>query len=252
MSSRLRLTVAAVLVASVVALVSVSCTSKDALPDPRDSPKPPPKQYPRTEAGITESLVDHLTAVGPDLGEWAPPHDQATCVAEHLVRRLGADHLLELGFDPQKGSIALAYPPEERTAVINLLIGCVNFEKAYLEVLSSYQKLRLPVAACVSRGFTRLGLPRDLAEGLVDGKEPDPFANNARSSVNLAKLLDECLGKDDMVPGAPLAPLPTATSTSTTTTSTPRSTTTRPATSTTLDASASTAAPSTKPTTGTT
>ena len=219
MKRRLRL-VAGLLCVAVLA----GCTSRTALPDPRDAPKAPPKQYTRDEAGVTASLVDHLSAVGPDLGEWSPPQDQARCAAERLVRRLTADHLLELGFDPQAGSLALPFPTDERTAVVNILIGCVNFAQGYLEVLSSFQKMTLAAAACISRGFDRLGLPRDLAVGLVDGKEPDPFANDGRISSNLAKLLVECLDKDDLTPGGQMPLLPTTSTTSSTTV--PRTTTT--------------------------
>lgn len=234
MTSRQRPFRGALMVAVALLVVgSVGCSERTPLPDPRDLPEPPPKVYPRTEAGIIASLIDHISSVGPDLGEWAPPKDQAKCVAERVVRRLGAAHLLEIGFDPQKGSLALSYPPEERTAVVNLLVGCIDFAQGYLELLSSYQKISLAAASCMSRGFERLGVPRDLAAGLVDGKEPDPFADNDRVSTSLATLLDECLSKLDMIPGAPLPPLPVP-STSSSTTSTPNSnSTTRPPASTT-------------------
>lgn len=181
------------------------------------------KSYPRTEAGLTESLTDHLSAVGTDLNEWAAPEDQARCAATRLVRRLTVDHLLELGYDPDDPSLALAYPEDERTAVINILSGCIDVSAAILETYSSYQKLPLTQSNCMAKGFDRLELSRDLIVSLVDGKEPDPFANSDRFAAGLSALAVECMEEDDLLPNAPMPRLPgpeggDATSTTTTTT----------------------------------
>lgn len=178
------------------------------------------KQYSRDEAGLIASLTDHLSAVGDDLNEWSPPEDEARCAATRLVRRLTVDHLLELGFDPQEPTLALAYPPEERTAVVNILAGCVDFSAGILETYSSYLKLPLAQSNCMAKGFERLGLTRDLIGAVVDGKEPDPFANSDRYAAGVSSLAVECLGEEDLLPNAPLPPLPEPDGASTTTSTT--------------------------------
>lgn len=193
--------------------------------------------YARDEAGLTASLTDYLSVVGDDLNQWAAPADEASCAAGRLVRRLTVDHLLELGFDPAEPTLALAYPLEEKAAVVNILTGCIDFSASLVEMLSSYSKLPLVQSDCISEGVDRLGLDRDLAAGLVEGTEPDPFAGDARYGSGLASVVTECLDDEDLLPNAPMPRLPeagpdaprtTTSTTSTSTTSTPGRSTSTP------------------------
>lgn len=161
-------------------------------------------EYSRDEAGITASLVDHLARPTANLNEWSPSEEQAGCVAERLLRRISPERLLEAGFDPAEGSLAIELSDEERSAVVNVLVGCVDYDAAVLELLSAYGKVPLRVAACVSRGVERLGLDRRLAEGLVDGAEPDALAGDGQLASGLATLAVECTQPEDLLPNAPL------------------------------------------------
>jgi hypothetical protein len=211
--------------AAAVGLLALSgCTSSTWDTSQIDNTTPTTvKKYAKTTAGLTESLTDYLAKVGTDLDDWAPPKDQAKCAAQRLVRRLTVDHLLDLGYDPQKPTLALAYPADERTSVVNILAGCIDVSQGVLEMYSSYQKLPLAQSNCMSKGFARLGLDRDLIGSMVDGKEPDPFANSDHYASGLSALAIECMQEDDLLPNAPMPGLPTSSvpDTSTTTTTLP-------------------------------
>ncbi|MFN8053489.1 MAG: hypothetical protein U0Q22_18775 [Acidimicrobiales bacterium] len=217
----------AVAVLAVVTTILAGCTSSTWDTSGIDDATTTVPNYPRTDAGLTASLTAYLSTVGDDLDEWAPPKAEAECAATRLVHRLTTDHLLEIGFDPRRPSLALGYPADERTAVVNILVGCIDFSKAILETVSSFQKLPLTQTNCLATGFTRLGLVRDLAGSLVDGKEIDPFANDNRYGNGVSSLAVECLGDDDLLPAAPMPLLPGpskgAPTTSTSTTVEPRS-----------------------------
>lgn len=205
--------------AGVLVTSAVACTSSDWDTSAINRPTTT-APFGRDEAGVRESLGAYLTSVGRDLGEWVPTDDEAECTVDRVVRRLGVDRLLEVGYDPQEPSLALAYTPEEHTAVVNILSGCIDFSEAMVSMLSSYEKLGMPQAACISEGFERLGLTRDLAGSLVDGKEPDPFAESDRFASGLASLAAECLEEEDLQPAAPLPRLPAPENPSTTTSTT--------------------------------
>jgi hypothetical protein len=166
------------------------------------------KIYTRDEAGVHESITDHLAEVGPNLNEWAAPPEQAACAADRIVERFGVDRLLELGFEPQIGSLGLLYTRSEETAVMNVLVSCIDFETGLLELLSAYQKLPYDKSLCMSRGIERLGLTRDYAAGLIRGEEPDPFANESRLSFGTVRVMTECLGPEDLLPLAPVEDFP--------------------------------------------
>lgn len=213
--------VAAAALAAAVGIVSGGCTTSEwDTSELNDDTPTTVRRYTSDQAGLEESLTDYLSAVGDDLGEWAAPRDQASCAAQRLVRRLTVDHILELGFDPQAATLALDFPAEEKASVVNILLGCIDFSSAILETYSSYQKLPLAQSSCFAEGFDRLGLTRDLVSGLVDGSEPDPFANSDRMASGMASLAVECLEEDDLLPNAPMPRLPEAKNSPGTTTST--------------------------------
>lgn len=221
-TARWRALVAVVLVTLATAVAVPACTSSSwDTSDIDDTTPTTVKEYPDTEAGFTDSLADHLSRVGSDLGQWAAPADEAACAAKRLVRRLTVDRLRELGYDRQAPTLALAWTEEERAAVVNVLSGCIDVSASILETYSSYNKLPLAQSNCMAKGFERLGLTRDLVSSLVDGAEVDPFANSDRFASGLASLAVECMGEDDLLPNAPMPKLPPsdgALSTTTTTT----------------------------------
>ena len=213
--------VVAGVVAIALTVVSAGCTTSSWDTSDIDNTTPTTvKKYARDAAGLTESLTVYLSTVGQDLDEWSPPRDQARCAAQRVVRRLTVDHLLELGFNPQKATLALSYPPDERTSVVNILAGCIDFSQGVLEMFSSYLKLPLAQSNCMAKGFERLGLTRDLITAIVDGKEPDPFANSDRYAAGVSSLAVDCMQEDDLLPNAPLPPLPEPANPSTTTSTT--------------------------------
>jgi hypothetical protein len=207
----MRTAAAVVLTALLAVLVAGGCTTSKWDTSGIDDTTPTTvKRYPKTEAGLIGSLTAYLSTVGDDLDEWAPPHKAAECAATRLVRRLTVDHLLELGYDPQKPTLALGYPEDEKASVVNVLLGCIDFSEGILEMMSSYLKLPLAESNCLAEGFDRLGLDRDLATAMVDGTEPDPFAANNHFGAGLSSLADQCLDEEDLPPAGPLAALPKA------------------------------------------
>ena len=188
-----------------------------------------PKTYPETEAGLVESLTDHLSQVGPNLNEWAPPRDEAECAARKVVKQLGVDRLLDLGYDTQRGRLALQWTDDEKVKVTNILSGCIDVAQGLLSIFSAYDKLDVPAAACLTRGIDRRGLDRDFVSGILDGTSPDPFARDNQLGIGISRLMIECFdaGKD-LLPIAPLSPFPqdVGTTTTTSTTAPPSATTT--------------------------
>lgn len=189
----------------VVAALAAGCST--ALWDTSEADNPPAevvKQYSRDTAGVRQSLVDHLSDVGDDLNEWAAPVEQAECAADRILERLGVDRLLALGYEPTDGNLGLPYRSDERTALLNILTGCIDFSQGIVELLSSYQKLDYESSACVSRGLERRGLTRDYADGLLRGAEIDPFVDDYRVADGTTRVLVECLDEDeDLLPLTP-------------------------------------------------
>lgn len=167
------------------------------------------KTYTDDEAGLTESLTDHLSAVGSNLNEWAAPREEAACAARKIVQTLGVDRLLDLGYDPQKGRLRLQYSDEERIAVTNILAGCIDIAEGLLSLFSAYGKLGVAPAACLTRGIERQGLDRDFIVGVLTGKPPDPFVQDNQFGIALSRLMIECLDSGaDLLPIAPTSPFP--------------------------------------------
>jgi hypothetical protein len=158
------------------------------------------KEYSRDEAGVRESLVDHLSTVGDNLNEWAAPVDQAECAANKAIERFGVDRLLALGYEPSDGNLGLPYTEDESASMLNILVNCIDFEAGFLSMLASYQKLDIDSSRCLASGMARLGVTRDLAAGLLRGAEPDPFGNDNRLSFNTTRAMIECLDNADLVP----------------------------------------------------
>ncbi len=197
------------LVVLVTSALVVSCTTSDVDLSEVDNPTPTTQKiYTRDAAGLVESISDRFATVGSNLNEWAAPKDQARCAGEKVVERLGVDRLLALGFDPQLGQLKLPYAADEQASVLNILVGCIDFQEGLLELLAAYQKLDVKASACVASAIERLGLTRELVSGLLTGSEVDPFANDNRVGSGITRAMVECLQDGDLIPVIPQDPFP--------------------------------------------
>ncbi len=216
----------AVLAAVAVGLVGCS-TSRWDTSEIDDVTSTTQKIYARDTDGLIEAITDRYSTEPANLNVWAAPRAEARCAAERIVEQLGADRLLQLGFDPQKGQLALPYTDAEQNTVLNLLVGCIDFEHGLVEMLSAYDKLSLESSACVSSVIERRGLTRELASGLLSGSEPDPFSNDNRLGAGVTAAMLECLDPgEDLLPVAPQDPFPDADLGTATTSTLPAPTTT--------------------------
>lgn len=225
--------IGAVVLLALIGLGLLRCSTAEWNTTPFDTPtSTTAKTYTDDEAGLVESLTDHLSTVGSNLNEWAAPREEAECAARKIVERLGVDRLLDLGYNPQQGNLKLLYSEEERTALTNILAGCIDVAEGLLSLFSAYGKLQIAPAACLSRGIERQGLDRDFIVGILTGKSPDPLANDNQFGIAMSRLMIDCLNAhEDLLPIAPVSPFPQEVGT--TTTSVPAPATTVPPTSTT-------------------
>jgi hypothetical protein len=130
---------------------------------------------------------------------------------------LGLNRLLDLGYQTQTGGLALPYSDDERTAVKNILVGCIDFQSGLFSLISAYGKLDIGAAQCLTDGIGRQGLTQAFASAYLAGDQPDPFAANNLLGAGMGSLMAQCLTPaSDLVPGSPLVRFPsngTATST---------------------------------------
>lgn len=199
---------AAVVAVTVVAALATGCTASD-WESARDADRTTTTvRYAKDTRGVRRSLIDHLSKPAQSYNQWSPSAEEARCVADRMLERFGLERLLDAGFEPQSGSLAVAWTPEERRAAVNILVGCIDFSAGVLELLAGYDKVPLSVASCFSRGGERRGLPDLLAGGLVDERSEDPFAGDGELARVLGELSAECLGAQDLVPGGPVPLMP--------------------------------------------
>lgn len=192
----------AVLVLLGVAAAACSTTQWDT--SSIDHPTPTaPKEYVRDTEGVRQSLIDHLSTVGTNLNEWAAPRDQATCVADRVIQRIGVDRLLELGYDPNAGKLGLPYAPDEQTAMLNIIAKCIDFKEGIVEMLSAYQKISFKSAKCVADGLDRIGLTRLYAASLLIGQQPDPFDLTNNLAKGTTDVMGQCIPADELTPATP-------------------------------------------------
>jgi hypothetical protein len=205
----------------VVAAVAASCTTSTWDTGAADRPTATTaKVYSLDESGVIESLTDHLSDVGSNLNEWAAPHSEAACAARKIVHQLGADRLLDLGYDPQDGKLALQFTDDERIAVSNILDGCIDFAAGLESLFAAYDKLSVTASECLAGGIERKGLARDFAKGVLSGSSADPFADDNALGTAMSRLMLECLNPDtDLMPLAPASPFPQDADATTTTVS---------------------------------
>jgi hypothetical protein len=221
---------ALIVVVTLVAILAAACSTSVWDTSDIDHPTPTaPKDYTRDTEGVRQSLIDHLSTVSTNLNEWAPPRDQATCAADHIIQRLGADRLLALGYDPNDGKLGLPYTPEEQTAMLNIIAGCIDFKEGIVELLSAYQKVSFNTATCMADGLDRLGLVRVYASTLLMGIQPDPLDPTNNLAKGTTDVMAQCVRSDELTPATPDLLFPQNYDATTTTTTKPkpkRSTTT--------------------------
>jgi hypothetical protein len=226
-SSRAGSTRALIAVLVLIATAAAACTTTQWDTSSIDHPTPTaPKEYLRDADGVRQSLIDHLSTVGTNLNEWAAPRDQATCVADRVIQRIGVDRLLQLGYDPNSGKLGLPYAPDEETAMLNIISACIDFKEGILELLSSYQKISFKSATCMADGLDRLGLTRLYAASMLIGQEPDPFDTTNNLAKGTTDVMAQCIGADEMNPLTPDQLFPQDYDATTTTTAKPPPTTT--------------------------
>src|ERR1700712_219630 len=115
---RARPAVIAIALAAALTVAAAGCTTTKWDSTSADHPTTTaPKHYPNTTSGLVASITDHLSALGPDLNEWAPSRKDANCAAVKIVAKLKLNRLLDLGFQPQTGGLALPYSDDERTSI---------------------------------------------------------------------------------------------------------------------------------------
>jgi hypothetical protein len=210
-----------------VAIAAVACTTTQWDTSSIDHPTPTaPKEYVRDTDGVRQSLIDHLSTVDTNLNDWAAPRDQATCVANRVIQRIGVDRLLQLGYDPNAGKLGLPYAPDEETAMLNIISTCIDFKEGLLEMLSAYQKISFKSATCVADGLDRLGLTRLYAASLLIGEQPDPFDTSNNLAKGTTDVMGQCIQPDELSPETPDSIFPQDYDSTTTTTAKPNPTTT--------------------------
>jgi hypothetical protein len=195
---------------ALLVVVTAACTTSSwdtsGIDDP---PSTTEKVYATDRAGLIESLTDHLSRSSDDLNQWAAPRDEAGCAARKIVDKLGVDRLLDLGYDPQGGRLALQYTDEERIAVGNMLDSCIDVAAGLNSMFSSYDKLSAKASTCLTEGIERKGLARDFISGILTGTSPDPFAEDNELGTGLSRLMLECFKPlEDLTPVAPVSPFP--------------------------------------------
>ena len=210
-----------------LAVVAVGCTTSSWDTSGIDDPPPTTQKiYSLDRPGLIESLTDHLSASGDDLNQWAAPRDEAACAAEKIVDRLGPDRLLDLGYDPQRGRLALQYTDDERISIGNMLDSCIDVAAGLNSMFAGYGKLSIESSTCLTEGIERKGLARDFISGLLTGTSPDPFAEGNQLGLGISRLMVECFTPlEDLTPIAPVSPFPQDIEATTTTVPSPNATT---------------------------
>lgn len=208
------------LAAALVVVVATACTSSSwdtsAIDDP---PSTTEKVYPTDRAGLVDSLTDHLSTDVTNLNEWTPPRDEAACAAKKIVGKLGVDRLLDLGYDPQRGRLALQYTDEERIALGNMLYSCIDVASGLNSMFAGYGKLSIEASTCLTDGIERKGLAREFINGILTASSPDPFVDDNELGTGLSRLMLECLDPTvDLTPVLPVSPFPQDIDSTTTTT----------------------------------
>ena len=77
-------------------LATVACTAIKSDSSEQDAGPTTIPVFPRTKAGIVDSLTYFLSTQSSSLNEWSAPKDQSRCAAEKIVDKVGEDHFLPM------------------------------------------------------------------------------------------------------------------------------------------------------------
>lgn len=151
------------------------------------------------EGDLVAGLVADLATTPDDLSYWAPPLDEATCVAEDVVDRIGSDRLLELGYRPGTPGAALGdleLEDDERRAVVDTVVDCVDLREAVAQVVYGDGRLVPTVATCIADGLEAADQLRPFAAAIVGGRAVDPFAGDGELASTLLVQSTICIPED--------------------------------------------------------
>ncbi|MGI9603779.1 MAG: hypothetical protein ACR2QE_17985 [Acidimicrobiales bacterium] len=155
-----------------------------------DSPEPGPTA---AEAALISALADDLATVEPGDPAVALDDEQAQCVAEDMVSRIGGTRLTVLGVDAasvrQTGfaPAEVAFLEEERVAVVDALSGCVDLTELAVDSLA------------LARGQAARSCVRDALAGPLARElwlwRVGPATDEAPAALAEAlSTIDDCLG----------------------------------------------------------
>jgi hypothetical protein len=199
--------IAALLAALFAALVASSCVPSDSsesqeVDDGSDSATTVPVAPEFPDSGevsrqlVVDGLVYDLTVRPADQVFWSLQRDEAECAADQIVRVVGADRLVVLGYRPATEGSALneiALEDDERAGVVAAVEGCADMEQALAAVLYGAGRIPSEVATCLARGMARAGMLTPLVDAWAAGRAVDPFADGSAFATALLGNAEVCV-----------------------------------------------------------
>lgn len=148
---------------------------------------------------LVAGLVADLASAPDDLSFWAPPLDEATCLAEGVVEQVGGERLSGLGYRPGTPGAALGdldFDDDERTVVTDVVVDCVDLREAAAQLFYGDGRLPPTVATCVADGLEDTDQLRPLAVAIVGGEPIDTFADDSGLATTLLVQSAICIPED--------------------------------------------------------
>lgn len=187
-----------------VVLTAVACIPEtrselDQLDRPADALPVPELGPDAARDDLVAGLVADLGSAPDDLSFWAPPIDEATCLAEGVVDEVGGDRLLALGYRPGTPGAALGdleLDDAERTTVTDVAVDCVDLREAAAQIVYGDGRLPPTVATCVADGLADTDQLRPLAAAVIGGAPIDPFADDGGLASALLVQSAICIPED--------------------------------------------------------
>ncbi len=148
---------------------------------------------------LVSGLVADLASAPDDLSFWTAPLDEATCVAEGIVERVGGERLAGLGYRPGTPGAALGdldFDDAERSEVTDVVVDCVDLREAAAQLFYGDGRLPPTVATCVADGLANTEQLRPLAVAVIGGTPIDPFADDSGFATTLLVQSAICIPED--------------------------------------------------------